>query len=226
MEELRGDGSAVVGVRNRIRVGDELEFIGPGMRSHRLRLDGLLLFDPEGGTLGGDAANPNQRIIMRPPFSVEPFDLIRRGKNLHAMRDYKVYARSGSEGWLRDLLFLLLLFSVPFLASLGRLPLFLPTKGRMPRSPRHAGAGDLITTSPDHLNRFGNPAAALLAQRGLARASSDRTSSPSVFHGPVRPADSARGLCHCRRLYDRRTALLSAILLGSCTGFALLSRGI
>ena len=28
------------------------------------------------------------------------------------MRDYKVYARCGSEGWLRDLLFLLLLFAV------------------------------------------------------------------------------------------------------------------
>jgi U32 family peptidase len=80
VEELREDGSAVVGVRNRISVGDELEFVGPGMRSHRLRLDGFLLLAPEGGTQEGDAANPNQRIIVRPPFSVEPFDLIRREK--------------------------------------------------------------------------------------------------------------------------------------------------
>ncbi|ABK98163.1 peptidase U32 family protein [Pelobacter propionicus] len=80
VEALREDGSVVVGVRNRINVGDELEFVGPGMRSHRLRLDGLLLLDPEGGTQDGDVANPNQRVIMHPPFSVGPFDLIRREK--------------------------------------------------------------------------------------------------------------------------------------------------
>ncbi len=82
VEELRGDGSVVVGVRNRIRAGDELEFIGPAMRSERLRVDTLFLLDSEGGNAGEcGAANPNQRIIVRPPFAVESFDLIRREKS-------------------------------------------------------------------------------------------------------------------------------------------------
>lgn len=143
------------------------------------------------------------------------------------MRDYKVYARSGSEGWLRDLLFLLLLFSVPFLASLGRLPLFGPYEGAYAEISRAMlERGDLITTSLDHLNRFGNPP--LLFWLNVASL---------AFFGQnefaVRFPTALCGLLTlpavyviARRLYDRRTALLSAILLGSCTGFALLSRGI
>ncbi|MBI2354555.1 MAG: U32 family peptidase [Deltaproteobacteria bacterium] len=80
VEELRADGAAVIGVRNRIRIGDELEFIGPGMRSARLRLDRLRLLDGEGNSIEAEAANPNQRILLTPPFGVEPFDLVRRDK--------------------------------------------------------------------------------------------------------------------------------------------------
>jgi 4-amino-4-deoxy-L-arabinose transferase-like glycosyltransferase len=143
------------------------------------------------------------------------------------MRDYKVYVRSGSEGWLRDLLFLLLLFSVPFLASLGRLPLFGPYEGAYAEISRAMlERGDLITTSLDHLNRFGNPPllfwlnAASLAFFGQNEFS---VRFPTALCGLLTlPAVYVIA----RRLYDRRTALLSAILLGSCTGFALLSRGI
>ena len=80
MEELQNDGSAVVEVRNRIRTGDELEFIGPGMRSDRMGIDRLTVLDLRGATTESDATNPNQRIIIHPPFRVEPFDLIRREK--------------------------------------------------------------------------------------------------------------------------------------------------
>jgi putative protease len=80
VEESRDDGSVVVGVRNRIGKGDYLEFIGPGMRSNRMRVDSLSLLDSGGGVEESGAANPNQRILMRPPFHVEPFDLIRREK--------------------------------------------------------------------------------------------------------------------------------------------------
>ncbi|MFA7061686.1 MAG: U32 family peptidase [Pedobacter sp.] len=80
VEELRTDGSVVIGVRNRIQSGDELEFIGPNMRSDRMRIDKLQLLDKRGNNSVSDNANPNQLILMRPPFSVAPFDLIRREK--------------------------------------------------------------------------------------------------------------------------------------------------
>jgi putative protease len=80
VEELQSDGSAVIAVRNRIRVGDELEFIGPGMRSTRLTVDRLRLLDQHGRVSEEDSVNPNQRILMKLPFTVEPLDLIRREK--------------------------------------------------------------------------------------------------------------------------------------------------
>jgi putative protease len=80
VEQQLADGSAVIGVRNRIRSGDQLEFIGPGMRSHLLRVDRLQLLDGQGETGQVEAANPNQRILLSLPFIAEPFDLIRRQK--------------------------------------------------------------------------------------------------------------------------------------------------
>jgi U32 family peptidase len=81
VEELRDDGAAVVGVRNRINRGDKLEFIGPGMRSAFLHMDDLSLLGPVGETQKVEAVNPNQRILIRPPFAVECFDLLRREKS-------------------------------------------------------------------------------------------------------------------------------------------------
>lgn len=80
VDELRSNGAAVVEVRNRIQSGDELEFIGPGMRSDRLRIDKLQLLDKGDNSVVSDIAHPNQFIIMRLPFSVAPYDLIRREK--------------------------------------------------------------------------------------------------------------------------------------------------
>jgi putative protease len=80
VEQVRPDGSAVIGVRNRIRIGDELEVIGPGMRMHRLTIDRLPVLDGSGGISEHETANPNQRICLALPFCVEPFDLIRREK--------------------------------------------------------------------------------------------------------------------------------------------------
>jgi putative protease len=80
VEQPQGDGSCVVAVRNRIQKGDELEFIGPGMRSNRMRVERLSVLDTEGNLVGAEAANPNQRMVLAPPFGVEPLDLIRREK--------------------------------------------------------------------------------------------------------------------------------------------------
>lgn len=80
VEERRGNGSTVIEVRNRIRIGDELEFIGPGMRAARLTIDRLQLIDPQGGLSEVPSVNPNQRVLMELPFAADPFDLIRREK--------------------------------------------------------------------------------------------------------------------------------------------------
>jgi putative protease len=74
------DGATVIEVRNRIRVGDELEFIGPGMRSTWLNVDRLRLVDPQGSVSEAESVNPNQRILMDLPFAAEALDLIRREK--------------------------------------------------------------------------------------------------------------------------------------------------
>ena len=82
VEELRRDGSAVIEARNRIQVGDELEFIGPGMRSNTLQMETINLLDAKGKIESATTANPNQRIIMVTPFPVERYDLIRRQKEM------------------------------------------------------------------------------------------------------------------------------------------------
>jgi putative protease len=80
VEERRADGATLIEVRNRIRIGDELEFIGPGMRSDRLTVDRLRLLDRHGCLSEAESVNPNQRILMELPFAAEPSDLIRREK--------------------------------------------------------------------------------------------------------------------------------------------------
>ncbi|MBC8019448.1 MAG: U32 family peptidase C-terminal domain-containing protein, partial [Verrucomicrobia bacterium] len=80
VEERRADGSAVIEVRNRIRIGDELEFIGTGMRTDTLRVERLDLLAASGKTEPVESVNPSQRILMELPFAAEPFDLIRREK--------------------------------------------------------------------------------------------------------------------------------------------------
>jgi len=80
VEEVRSNGDVVIGVRNRIRNGDEIEFIGPHMRCDSLHVGKLQVLDKAGNTSDCDCANPNQLILMQPPFEVAPFDLIRREK--------------------------------------------------------------------------------------------------------------------------------------------------
>ena len=70
----------MIEVRNRIRIGDELEFIGHCMRSARLTVERLRLLDQQGGLSESESVNPNQRILMDLPFDAEPSDLIRREK--------------------------------------------------------------------------------------------------------------------------------------------------
>jgi len=81
VENINTDGTVIIEVRNRIRVDDEIEFIGPGMKSNIVRVDQLQLLETATKTVSVDSVNPNQRIIMTLPFTTAPFDLIRRQKN-------------------------------------------------------------------------------------------------------------------------------------------------
>ncbi len=80
VESLSEDGTAVLDVRNRIRNGDKLEFIGPGMKSGIVTVERLEIIDSSGKSIEAEQANPNQRIIMRLPFEVALLDLARREK--------------------------------------------------------------------------------------------------------------------------------------------------
>jgi putative protease len=80
VEERCADGSTVIEARNRIRVGDTLEFIGTGMRKDVFTLERLDLLTVSGKTEQAESINPNQRCLMKLPFAAEPFDLIRREK--------------------------------------------------------------------------------------------------------------------------------------------------
>jgi 4-amino-4-deoxy-L-arabinose transferase-like glycosyltransferase len=143
------------------------------------------------------------------------------------MKDYKVYAHYGSEGWVRDLFFLLLLFAVPFLSGLGRLPLTEPYEGRYAEISREMlERGDLVTPLLNYLKYFENQPllywinAASLKLFGLNEFAAR---FPSAICGlATLPATYMLA----RRLFDRRTALLSAIFLGTSAGFTLQSRTI
>lgn len=79
VSEVREDGEVVLEVRNRIRSGDQVEFIGRGMSSHRLSMTGMVVEgkEPDGPV---EVAHPNQRIVLRVEFPVERLDMVRREK--------------------------------------------------------------------------------------------------------------------------------------------------
>ncbi len=78
VEEVQPDGTAVIGVRNRIRTGELLEFIGPGMRAESLSVPPFSTITDKGTRFAAETANPNQQIAMPVPFQVAPGDLLRR----------------------------------------------------------------------------------------------------------------------------------------------------
>lgn len=141
------------------------------------------------------------------------------------MKDFKSYARSGSGGWLRDLLLLLVVMGIPFLQYLGRLPLIDPDEGRYAQIPREMlERGDLITPTLNHVLYFEKPPllywinALSLKLFGLNEFAARL---PSALCGLLTVLIT---YLVARKLYERRTALLAAVILGTSTGFVLQSR--
>jgi putative protease len=80
VDEVQDDGTLLISVRNRIKTGELIEFIGPGMRVDSLILPPFLLLPERGAAVPADAANPNSRILLNVPFTVQAGDLLRREK--------------------------------------------------------------------------------------------------------------------------------------------------
>ena len=141
------------------------------------------------------------------------------------MKELKGYARSSMNGWLRDLLALTVVLGIPFLQFLGRLPLIDPDEGRYAEIPREMlEQGDLITPTLNYVKYFEKPP--LLY---WLNAASLKILGQTEF--AVRLPSALCGLLTllatyiiARKLYNRRTALFSAIILGTSIGFVLQSR--
>ncbi|MBJ6723288.1 peptidase U32 family protein [Geomesophilobacter sediminis] len=73
VEETTPRGTLVT-VKNRIRLGDELELLGPALKEVTFRVDQMT--DVDGLPLS--VANPNQRVIFPGLSGAQPLDLIRR----------------------------------------------------------------------------------------------------------------------------------------------------
>jgi putative protease len=81
VDEVQHDGTLTVSVRNRLKAGELIEFIGPGMRSQELTLGSFTVIPERGAPTTSEVANPNQRIQLNVPFTVEAGDLLRREKS-------------------------------------------------------------------------------------------------------------------------------------------------
>lgn len=80
VDDVQANGTLLISVRNKIKTGELIEFIGPGMRSDSLILQDFSILPERGAAVPAAAANPNQRILLTVPFAVEAGDLLRREK--------------------------------------------------------------------------------------------------------------------------------------------------
>jgi putative protease len=80
VDEVRSDGALLISVRGRIKIGELIEFIGPGMRSDNLIIEQLSILPDRGAVFPAEVANPNSRILITVPFTVQTGDLLRREK--------------------------------------------------------------------------------------------------------------------------------------------------
>lgn len=75
------NGEVLVEARNRISVGETVEFISRGMSSHVFRVTEMMAAENNAGTASPlQSANPNQLVRFQVPFPVERYDLIRKGR--------------------------------------------------------------------------------------------------------------------------------------------------
>lgn len=127
--------------------------------------------------------------------------------------------------WLRDSILLLILFGFLFLIGLGSAPLIDPDEGRYAEIPREMLVrGDFVTPTLNYVKYFEKPPLLYWVNAG----------SMAVFghtEFAARLPSALSGLFTVlltylagRRLFNRRTALIGALTLGSCAAFLFQSR--
>ncbi len=127
--------------------------------------------------------------------------------------------------WLRDSIVLLVLFGVLFLTGLGAAPLIDPDEGRYAEIPREMLVrGDFVTPTLNYVKYFEKPPLLYWVNAG----------SMAIFgqnEFAARLPSALSGLFTVlltylagRRLFNRRTAVTGALILGSCAAFLFQSR--
>ena len=75
VESCQSDGTAVLSLRNKFAVGEELELVGPDVRPERFTVSAMT--DGDGLPLT-EARKPQMKLIMKLPRAVPPLSLLRR----------------------------------------------------------------------------------------------------------------------------------------------------
>ena len=75
VESCQSDGTAVLSLRNKFAVGEELELVGPDVRPERFTVSAMT--DGDGLPLA-EARKPQMKLIMKLPRAVPPLSLLRR----------------------------------------------------------------------------------------------------------------------------------------------------
>ncbi len=141
------------------------------------------------------------------------------------MKDFKNYAKKEHDCWVRDILLILFVLGIPFLQYLGRLPLIDPDEGRYAEIPREMLERlDFITPTLNYVHYFEKPPLLYwlnAASMHLFGLNEFAARLPSALCGL---ATVLTTYIVARYLYDRRTALISALILATSAGFVLQSR--
>jgi 4-amino-4-deoxy-L-arabinose transferase-like glycosyltransferase len=141
------------------------------------------------------------------------------------MKDFKRYSSTGHSTKWQYVLALMIVCAVPFLLSLGNIPLIDPDEGRYAEIPREMlERGDFITPTLNYVKYFEKPPllywlnAASLKLFGLNEFAARL---PSALSGL---ATVLATYIIALKLFDRRTALFAALILTTAAGFVLQSR--
>jgi 4-amino-4-deoxy-L-arabinose transferase-like glycosyltransferase len=127
--------------------------------------------------------------------------------------------------WIRDFLLLLILFGFLFLSGLGSAPLIDPDEGRYAEIPREMlEKTDFVTPTLNYVKYFEKPPLLYWLNAGSMQLFGENETAarlPAALSGLFTVfLTYAVG----RGLFDRKTALLSAMILGTCAGFVIQSR--
>jgi 4-amino-4-deoxy-L-arabinose transferase-like glycosyltransferase len=125
----------------------------------------------------------------------------------------------------QDILSLLALFGVVFFETLGRIPLIEPDEGRYAEIPREMlERSDFVTPYLNYVKYFEKPPLHYWLN-AFSMSIFGQNEFAARFAGTLMGLLTVLLTYHLgRKLFDRRTGLLSAIIIGTCTGFLIQAR--